>query len=71
MVGYDDTYLEFAENDDRLSSVGRNICEGYLEYIIPECAETKTKRNVNEYLWLAFSSLLLYFACVRKSTRVH
>lgn len=50
MVGYDDTYLEFAENDDRLSSVGRNICEGYPEYIILECAETK--RNVNEYLWL-------------------
>lgn len=52
MIGYDDIYLEFAENDDRLSSVGRNIGEGYPEYIIPECAETKTKRNVNEYLWL-------------------
>ena len=49
MDGYNETYLEFTKNDDRLSSVGQNICEGYPEYIIPECA--KTKRNVNEYLW--------------------
>lgn len=41
MDGYDDTYFGFTENDDRLSSVGRNICGGYPEYIIPECAETK------------------------------
>ena len=31
MAGYDDTYLEFAEKEDRLSSVGRNMCEGYPE----------------------------------------
>ena len=50
MDGYDDTYLEFTENDDRLSSVERNMCEGYPEHIIPEYAEIQ-KRNVNEYLW--------------------
>jgi len=29
------------------------------------------KQTYQHNLWLAFSSLLLYFACVRKSTQVY
>jgi len=43
MVGYDDTYLEFAENDDRLSSVGRNICEDIWNILFRSAQKQKQK----------------------------
>ena len=43
MVGYDDTYLEFAENDDRLSSVGEIFAKDIRNILFRSAQKQKQK----------------------------